>query len=84
MHSFSDLQKPSCFTPLFGNHYFYLRLLELTSLSSQLEVRVVHQLDLYLASSNNSSIILDAFMVSLEEKRRKVKILRIKPLGSSD
>ena len=83
MHSFRDLQKPSCFTPLFGNHYFYLRLLELTNLSNQLEVRV-DQLGLYLASSNNSSIILDASMVSPEEKRRKVNILRIKPLSSSD
>ena len=83
MHSFRDLQKPSCFTLLFGNHYFYLRLLELTNLSNQLEVRV-DQLGLYLASSNNSSIILDASMVSPEEKRRKVNILRIKPLSSSD
>lgn len=70
MHSFRDLQKPSYFTPLFGDHCFYLRLLELTSLSSQLEVRVVHQLGLYLASANNSSIILGAFMVSPEKKSK--------------
>lgn len=63
MHSFRDLQKPSYLTLLFGDHCFYLRLL-------QLEVRVVHQLGLYLASANNSSIILGAFMVSPEKKNQ--------------